>query len=427
MQGGLGVDEPEISPDGFQIALSQGVVGKNSEVWVGHSTSGYFDTAVFDLVSFGVTGAPVSISAYNPSMSSNGRFVAFASGANVELSGGTAPLGSTEVWMRERPIQLDITPTVDFGTVDVGAQSAPQNAVLTNTSNVAITITTVTPPAAPFSITTNGCGGVLQPGVTCVVTMVFRPTAGGGASSTLNISGDGLSVSASLVGNGRTSGALSIVPTAAIYGPASVGTVLPAKNFVVTNTGQTAVTLSSVALSGAGADQFAIGVTDCTGALTGGASCTIPVSATITRQGATSATLRVAGTGGQSAQATLRVRGTLQLFTPTLKMNPGVVSAGEVTAAIGSDFPPNIDVQLAFFGEPPFATVHTDAAGAFRYEYLILRNGVRIGGKQVVAIDQPQFTGVRAPLLIDLATFRPAGFSSPAFTSGVRSLVSRGG
>ena len=140
-----------------------------------------------------------------------------------------------------------------------------------------------------------------------------------------------------------------------------------------------------------------------------------------------SATLGILGSGGQSAQATLRVRGTLQLFAPTLKMNPGVVSAGEVTVAIGSGFPPNIDVQLAFFGETPFATAHSDAAGAFRYDFLILRNGVRIGGKQVVAIDQTQFTGVRAPLLIDLATFRPAGFSSPAFTSGVRSLVSRGG
>jgi hypothetical protein len=108
-------------------------------------------------------------------------------------------------------------------------------------------------------------------------------------------------------------------------------------------------------------------------------------------------------------------------------MNPGVVSAGQVTAAIGTGFPPNIDVQLAFEGEAPFATVHTDAAGAFRFDYLLLRNGIRIGGRQVIAVDQPQFTGVRAPLLIDLATFRPSGFSSPAITNGVRSLVSRSG
>ena len=132
-------------------------------------------------------------------------------------------------------------------------------------------------------------------------------------------------------------------------------------------------------------------------------------------------------TGGQSASAILRISGTVQLFTPTLKMNPGVVSPGEVTVAIGEGFPPNIDVELAFFGELPFATVHTDAAGAFRFDFLMLRNGVRIGGKRVIAIDQPQFTGVFAPLLIDLATFRPAGFTNPAFTVGVRSMFSRGG
>ena len=42
---------------------------------------------------------------------------------------------------------------------------------------------------------------------------------------------------------------------------------------------------------------------------------------------------------------------------------------------------------------------------------------LRIGGVQVLAVDQPSFSGVRAPLLIDLATYRPSGFSSnPAIT-----------
>ena len=190
------------------------------------------------------------------------------------------------------------------------------------------------------------------------------------------------------------------------------------------NPGQTAVTLAGSALSGSGADEFSIVGNTCTGSLGPGASCGIDVAATVTRGGGATATLGVVGTGGQSAQSTLRISGS---FAPVLKMNPGVVSAGQVTAAIGSAFPPNIDVQLAFEGEAPFATVHTDGAGAFRYDYLILRNGVRIGGRQVVAIDQPEFTGVRAPLLIDLATYRPSGFSSPAITNGVRSLVNRGG
>ena len=425
------LDDAEISPDGTQIALVQAANpppgGKPVKaVFVARSTSGYFDSAVFDLVSYGVSGAPTTTDSISPSMSSNGRYVAFTSGANTELAGVSTPNG-LEVWMRQRPIALDITPSIDFGTVDIGATSAPKNAIITNTSGVAINIASVTPPSAPFSITSNGCGGALQPGTTCVVTMVFSPTSPGGASSSLNVSGDGLSVSASLVGAGRDNvkpGSLTIKPTSANYGSGPLGTVIAPKKFKVTNPGQTAVPLAGVGLSGAGADQFQITSNGCTTSLAPAASCTIEVGATITREGTLSATLGVVGTGGQAAQATLRIAA---VFTPILKMNPGVVSPGEVTVAIGVGFPPNIDVQLAFEGETPFGTVHTDAAGAFRFDYLLLRNGVRIAVRQVIAVDQPDFSGVRAPLLIDLATYRPSGFSNPAFSSGVRSLFSRGG
>ena len=429
MPAGLGVGDPEITPDGSQVALTQTSSGETSQVWVARSTSGFYDTSVFDLVSFGVNDQPVSNGASNPSMSSNGRYVAFSSSSSDELSGGTIAPFETEVWMRERPVALDITATLNFGTVDVGSQSAPQNAVVTNTSGVLITISSVTPPAAPFSITSNGCGGVLAPGASCSVTLVFRPTVVGGATSSVTVLGDGLSVSASLVGTGRplaTAGSLTIAPLSADFGTLTVGTPSAARSFAVTNPGQSAVPFAGVALSGAGADQFTIVSNTCTGSLASGASCTITLTATATRDGVSSATLSVSGTGGQAAQATLRVRGTL-VFTPTLKMNPGVVSAGEVTVAIGEGFPPDIDVELAFAGEPPFVTVRTGAEGTFRYNFLLLRNGVRIGGKQVIAVDQPLFTGVVAPLLIELASYRPSGFSSAAFTAGVRSLLSRGG
>jgi Abnormal spindle-like microcephaly-assoc'd, ASPM-SPD-2-Hydin len=423
----------EISPDGTQVAVSQDSGGENSNVYVAHSTSGFFDTSAFDLVSFGVNDQPLTSGGYDPSMSSTGRYVAFRSRDKDELSGNPTTVFDDDVWMRERPVALDITATLNFGTVDVGATSAPQNAVVTNTSNVSINIGSVTPPGAPFSITANGCGGVIAPGATCAITVVFRPTVAGSASSSITVAGDGLSVSVSLVGVGRplaTAGTLSINPAAADFGTAVVGASLPARSFAVTNSGQQSVGFSGVTLSGVGADQFAIVTNTCTGSLAGGATCTISVSATVTREGSFSATLSVLGTGGQATQATLRVRGTaptVDLFTPELLMNPGVVSPGEVTAAVGSGFPPNIDVQLAFADETPFATVHTDAAGAFRFNLLILRNGIRIGGRQIVALDQAQFTGVSAPLLIDLATYRPSGFSSPAITSGVRALVSRGG
>jgi hypothetical protein len=431
---GIGMGEPDISPDGTQIALTEQDQFENSQVWVARSTSGYFDTAAFDLVSYGVSGAPAGTSgagASSPSMSATGRSVAFSSYAGDELSGGTVPAGTYEVWMRSRPIQLGSTPSVSFGTVDIGSQSPAKTAVITNTSAAEVNLGSVTVAPGPFSITANTCTGVLPAGATCTVTMVFKPTVAGPATANLVVTGDGLSTTTSLTGTGRTpttttlptAGVLKIKPTSVSFGSAVVGTALPAKSFVVSNSGQSAVTITGVALGAAGADQFSIDSNGCTGALAPAATCTIQVSATVTRQGSLTATLTVSGAGGQSATATLRLGGE---FTPTLKMNPGVVSTGKITSAIGSGFPPNIDVDLALDGEAPFVTVHTDAEGSFKYDYLLV-TAVRIGGREVLAVDQPQFSGVRAPLLIELPKYRPSGFQSPQFTQGVRSLVYRAG
>jgi hypothetical protein len=311
----------------------------------------------------------------------------------------------------------------------VGTQSPGQNIVITNNGIAEVAIASVSSPAAPFSITTSTCVGLLPAGASCVVTVVFAPTSPTASSGTIVVSGEGLSVTTSLVGTGRTPtgptpGFLTIKPVSANFGNAVVGTALPAKNFVVTNPGQSAVVVTSVGLGGTGADQFTVASNGCSGSLAAKASCTIQVAATVTRDGAQTATLDVLGAGGAAAHATLRIGGE---FTPTLKMVPGVVSPGEVTTAIGEGFPPGVDVQLEFNGEAPFVTVPTQADGTFRYSLLLVPHSVRIGGRQVVVVDRPEFSGVFAPLLIELATSRPSGFSNPQFTSGVRALITRGG
>lgn len=424
-----GVSEPDLSPDGTQVAVTQTDRFETSQVWVARSSSGFFDDAIFDLVSYGVSGQPVGgAGAVEPKMSSNGRFVAFRSGQSADLSGVALPT-SYQIWMRSRPIQLNGTPAINFGTVDVGTQSAGQNVVITNTGVAEINVASVTSPAAPFSVTANTCVGMLPAGASCVVTAVFAPTAPGAASSTIVVSGEGVSVSTSLTGTGRTPtgptpGFLTIKPISANFGKAVVGTALPARKFVVTNPGQLAVVVTSVSLGGTGADQFAIASNSCTGSLAPNASCTIQVSATVTRDGAQTATLDVLGAGGSAAHATLRIGGE---FTPTLKMNPGVVSPGEVTTANGEGFPPGVVVQLAFNGEAPFKDVTVDADGTFHSSFLLVPHSVRIGGRQVEVVDRPEFSGVFAPLLIELATSRPSGFSGSVLTSGIRNLLTRGG
>ena len=423
------METPEISPDGSQIALGQlgapsaaGLPGV-SQVFVARTTSGFYDSTVFDLVSFGTGGAPSPTGSINPSMSSNGRYVAFASSDIAALSGLKLSLTLDQVWMRQRPVALDITPSINFGNISAGTTSAPNNVVVTNTSNVPINISPVAAPPGPFSITASTCGGLLRPGATCRITLVFAPAVEGAVSSSLTVAGDGLSVAASLIGVG-VAGSLKISPAVVNFGGTVVGTSLPSRKFVVLNIGQADTTITGVGLGAADADQFAITSNNCTGVLVIGATCTISVKAVVTRAGAMSATLRVTGAVGETGQATLRVSG---LYQPVLTMNPGVVRPGQVSVAIGVGFPPNTDVQLSFIGEFPFVTVHTEADGTLRYSLLAIRNGVHHGVEEIDVLDQPGlFANVFAPLLIALGTFRPSGASGPAFTNGVTSMLSRG-
>jgi hypothetical protein len=537
-------DAPEISADGTQVVHTERTFDQDG-FWIEvvRSTSGFYDTVAFELVSYGTDDQPAQ--SLRPTMSATGRFVAFTSFDGIAFSGNPAFGDRQDVWLRERPPALSITTPLDFGSVTVGSPAAPLNAVVTNTSNVAVPISGVTPPGAPFTITADGCtGAVLQPGATCTVGIGFTPAISGPATSTVAVSGEGVTATADLRGVGATPGALTLTPASNNFGAGAIGTSFPAVAFTVTNTGGTAVGVTAVGLSGAGADQFAVDSNGCAGAsLAPAASCQISVSSKVTKQGqqnasldvngsngqtlgaalqvtgntttqptsgvltltpatadfgtadvgtalpakaftakntggqtltvtsvaisgpgtsqfavssngclnkvlavnatcqiqvtatptqaaAATATLTVTGNGGQSDSSTLQVTGTQppqQLFTPTLVMNPGVARPGQVTTAVGAGFPPGAVVQLAFDGEAPFATVTADASGAFRYGLLLLPNGKRIGGYDIVALDQPQFTGVRGPLLVDQASFEPSGTNEAGFTNGLRALYGRGG
>ncbi len=442
---GITAEDPEISPDGSQVVYEQDGPGQDTYwIQVTRSTSGFFDSVAFELVSYGVDDAPAQ--SFAPTMSATGRFVAFGSFDGVALSGNGGFPDGRDVWLRERRPSLTVTSPIDFGTVTIGISSGVQTAVVTNTSNVLVPVT-VTPPAPPFSIIADGCSGVvLAPGETCNVDLRFAPGAAGNTMSVLGVDGDGATATATLRGAGATPGTLTLTPASHDFGSANLGTALPAFGFTVTNTGGSAAAVSSVARSGAGADQFTVTSDGCSGTnLAPAASCQIEAAATVTRVGLQAANLDVTGGNGQTLGAALTVTGipssgtttttttttTLPppidvVFSPGLRMNPGVVRPGGVTQAVGSGFPPGILVQLAFAGEGPFATVATDATGAFSTPLLILPNGYRLGGFEIVALDQPLFSGVRAPLLVNPASFEPSGTNDAGFTNGLRALYGRG-
>ena len=84
--------------------------------------------------------------------------------------------------------------------------------------------------------------------------------------------------------------------------------------------------------------------------------------------------------------ATLRVGGS---FTPTLRVSPGVLRPDDVGRIIGAGFPPNTAVQLTLDTGPPMGSPTTDGAGAFTIALVLFPNDPRIGGKVLLAGDQP--------------------------------------
>lgn len=110
-------------------------------------------------------------------------------------------------------------------------------------------------------------------------------------------------------------------------------------------------------------------------------------------------------------------------FAPTLQFSPAVTATSRVTTLIGTGFPPSWPITLTWDGQPGSIVALTDASGGFRTPVLV-RPHEAVGPRSVRAADIPGITSnVSAPLLVILPTFHPRGSSDPALRFGA--LLSR--
>ncbi len=222
-------------------------------------------------------------------------------------------------------------------------------------------------------------------------------------------------------------------PKSLDFGTVDVGATSPQQIMLVRNPSNVIVPIVSITPATGGFHVIGDG---CTGQLLQpGATCPIVVVFAPSAPGPATGSVTVNGDG---ATVTSTFRGTavtaIVIYHPKLLMNPGVAISGDITFAVGTGFPPSSTVSLSIEGVGPLKTsvpVVSDAAGNFRVAALILVSGtLRVGGHQVVAADTPNYTGVRAPLLVQLGTFQPAASLNPAFLnvgSSVVALIGRSG
>jgi hypothetical protein len=185
--------------------------------------------------------------------------------------------------------------SVDFGSQSVDTTSDQRTITVSNAGDQTLTITSVQesgPDVSQFPPQTNTCSpnSPLLPGASCTVSVVFAPTATGSFQAEIDVADDsGGSSSAvqvvALAGTGTAPAPIaSILPAsmALDFGTVTVGTKSGTQTVTLTNTGSAALSVTTIAITGTNASDFAIAAAGTTcptagGTVAIGANCAIAV------------------------------------------------------------------------------------------------------------------------------------------------------
>ncbi len=234
-----------------------------------------------------------------------------ASPQTIELSGtGTAP-------------EAALAPTsLSFDTQGVGTSSAAQTVTLSNTGTASLSITSVSV-SSDFS-QTNNCGSSLAAGANCAIQVIFSPTAAGSLSGTLMVADNaaGSPQSVTLSGTG-TAPAVSLAPASLSFGNQGVGTTSAPETVTLTNAGNAALAITSIAASGDFAET-----NNCDSNLAAGANCAIQVTFSPTATGTRSGTLTISDNAGGSPQSVALTGSGVAAFALTANAASTTVTAG---------------------------------------------------------------------------------------------------
>jgi len=152
--------------------------------------------------------------------------------------------------------QLSVNPAaLNFGTVFTGLKTT-NNLVLTNTGATNLTISLLALTGTDFSLSGITTPKTLTAGQSAQVAVTFSPRAAGGATGNLSIASNdranpAMNVALSGTGTTATTGQLHASATTVSFGSVATGASAE-QQIVLTNTGNTGVTISSITVAGAG-------------------------------------------------------------------------------------------------------------------------------------------------------------------------------
>ena len=178
--------------------------------------------------------------------------------------------------------------SISFGSVPAGTTSSPLEITATNTSTLAVSISSLVV-SGPFSISSNSCGtSALAASSACQMLVTFQPTQAGPASGTLTLTDGSGAQSVQLSGSGEALPTDTLSPTALTFPSLATGQLSSAQTVQLTNTGD--LPLTSIAVSTSAQFQSS---NNCTSQLAAHSSCTISVQFAPAQLGAQTGTLTV--------------------------------------------------------------------------------------------------------------------------------------
>jgi beta-glucanase (GH16 family) len=195
--------------------------------------------------------------------------------------------------------------SLTFGSESLHTASSPQVVTLHNTGSAVLKIARIGFSGADTTDFTqvDTCGASVAAGNTCTIVVLFTPSAIGTPVASLSITDNasGGPQRVSLTGAGAMAVA-SLSPSSLTFGNESVGTSSSSQVVTLKNTGNAALSLTRIAVTGADASDFTQD-DNCGASVPARGACTIAVLFTPSVAGARAALLKITDTAGGSPQA----------------------------------------------------------------------------------------------------------------------------
>ncbi len=265
---------------------------------------------------------------------------AFAAALNIasNASNGNAVISLAGSAAAATP-SITATPSVlAFGAQTVGATPVTQQISLSNTGNIALTLTSIKISGASALTLGVGstCGSSLAVGSSCNVPVVFTPVAEGDVSASLAVTSNAANLQVTITGTATKQAVAKPVlsDTSTVqFSDTQVGASSAKHTTTLSNTGTAALKITSLVLNGSQLNDFVLGGTCAVNAsLSPAASCTIDTSFKPGSAGSKTANVLLVTDGG--AQLSLGLAGTgiaIPVKTFSLNINPQSFDFGSTT------------------------------------------------------------------------------------------------